>query len=353
MSLKDTKIKLTVSLHKIRIRYYKNKYPKIDDIIIAKLKNKDEKVGYGYYMDLIEYENKEALIVYKEVSRNSRKKIVFNTFNPETNYPLVVSEQIVKRNHPDSAFQTDSENEDDIEETFTLDEYDINDPSMDVKIGLTNKVLSENDKKEAMIQYAKYKQIHNIVHNYGALLKLESVKSQEEIDNINVDEYKQFLEGLAENTIWKYPKDKAIEIFTEIRNDTDKVNTYFNEGENTETFIQAIIKSIPKTKYTVSCSIKMQTLDIDGINVIKSALENIVKNGISAQVISAPEYLLKIQLTDIEKIKTTLNEVLLQTTVFMGEHMGFVQIVKCEMSNNLTDMTEPLILSMMQSVQEV
>ena len=345
MSSKKTKIILPEVLHKVRIRFYQNKYPNKDDIVLAKLKTCDDNIGY--YMNLIEYENKEALIVFKEIARSARKKIVLSTFNEDVNYPLVVSERIVRPINPDADFQTDSEDSDD---ESIMNDYDVNDPSLDVKIDLSNKVLSEIQKNNAMEQYSKYKKIHDIVHTYGSMLKLNQMTTQEEADNINKDDYKDYLERLAVNTIWKYPKEKAIEIFTIIRNDMNTINEYFNEGDNTEIFKQAIMKNIPKTKYMVTCNLKMQTLDIDGINILRNVMENFQKQGITAQVISAPEYLIKMEMYDLEKIKSTLNDVLLETTKYMAEHTGFIQIVSCYMSNNVSDTINAITLPMMETV---
>ena len=348
MSSKKTKIKLPTELRKVRIRYHKNKYPDKSDIIVAKIKKKDANIGY--YMDMIEYENKEALIVYKEVCKSARKKYVFNTFNEEVNYPLVVSERIIKRIHENSEFQTDSEGDSDNDNISDSEDINLNDPTIDVKIDLTNRTLSESEKKEAMFKYAKYKQIHNVLHTYGALLKQSTIQTQEEADSINDAEYKDYLETLAESTIWKYPRDETIEIFNSVRNNMDLYDNYFDEGENNDIFKQAIIKGIPKTKYQLTCMLKMQTLDINGINIIRNALDTIMKSGITTQIISAPEYLLKLEMTDMEKLEQKMNDAVLKTTQFMGNHMGFVQITKCQLSNNLTDDVKDYKLPFMQMV---
>lgn len=352
MSSKKTKIKLPTDLHKVRVRFYKNIYPNKDDIVIAKIKKKDNSIGY--YMDLVEYEHKEALIVFGEVSRNNRKKVVFNTFNEETNYPLTVSEKIIKKiiiDNENSDFQTDSEDEsDDDNKLNDSDDIDFSDPTIDVKIDLSNKVLIEQEKKNAMTRYAKYKQIHNVLHNYGSLLKLSNITTQKEANEIDKTDYKLYLETLAENTIWKYPPNEAIEIFNNIRNNMELYDTYFDEKDNNEIFKQAIIRSIPKTKYQLSCHINMQTLDINGIKVIQSALEEFIKNGIIAQVISSPEYLLKLEMTDMEKLEQKMDESIVKTTQFMANRMGFVQIIKCQLSNNLTDEIVDYKLPIMQPV---
>ena len=109
-------------------------------------------------------------------------------------------------------------------------------------------------------------------------------------------------------------------------------------------------KNIPKTKYMVTCNLKMQTLDIDGINILRNVMENFQKQGITAQVISAPEYLIKMEMYDLEKIKSTLNDVLLETTKYMADHTGFIQIVSCDMSNNVSDTINAITLPMMETV---
>lgn len=327
MSSNKKPLQLPNTLHKTKLRFYKEPYPSIDDAIVAKINKKNGNIGY--YMDMVEYEDKEALILFKEVSRKAYKKVVFNTFNNDTNYPVVVSEkQVHKMSNDESDEELDSD-----------DEIDYDDESLNVKIGLTNKNLNNDEKKEVMYNFNRYKQIHTLFHNFGGMLMLSTLKTQEDIDKIKSDDYKKFLENLANNTLWKYPRDKIVDIFHEIRNNTDKTSEYFEfeNPEHLDILKKAICKSIPKTKYTINCHIKMQTLDTEGINVIKNVLTNINKSGIIAQSISAPEYLLKLETGDPEKVKQKINDSLEETIKYMSEHLGFVEILNCNMSNNITN----------------
>lgn len=325
---KKTKLKLPDWVHKIKIRYYKNIYPDVDDIVIVKLNELNEKIGC--YMDMIEFENKEGIVPLKEIARSSRLHIIKNTFSNETCYPLVVTDRDVRRRQ--------EEEEDYCEISDDEEEYDFTDPSLEVSIYLSNRVLPEEEQKKALKEYVRYKHVHSMLHNYGFMVKQSMLKSQEEADNIVLSEYTDFLQSLAENTIWKYPVDKIADIIQEIRDNPDKQDEYFELDDfHKEQFRNAINRSIPKTKYTGVCHIKMQTLEIAGIKVIQNALENINKTGINVQVISAPEYALKLETGDIEKIKDRFEAVLNETATYMNNHLGFIKMVDCKISNNMNE----------------
>jgi translation initiation factor 2 alpha subunit (eIF-2alpha) len=335
-------------IHKIKLRFYENIYPEEGDIVIAKIKRNDENVGY--YMDLIEYDNKEALIVFKEVARSSRINVIRNTFNNDTNYPLVVNERYIHRQyhrnnnlminseHNESLSENIQKHIDDYEEIDSDEEVDFKDESVQVNIDLTNRGLSDDDKKEAMKNFNKYKQVHTMLHTYGFILKQNQLTSQEEANNVKVSDYKQFLEQLAKDTIWKYSRNEIYDIIHSIRDDLSKLKNYFElDAAHEQAFKLAICKSIVKTKYHVVCHIKMQTLEIGGIDVLKTALENISKSGINVQVISAPEYLLKMDMDDIDKIKDKMNQIISDVGSYMSQNLGFVQVIDCNATSNNSD----------------
>lgn len=323
---KKTKYQLPEWVHKIKIRFYKEIYPDENDNVIAKVRNLDNKIGY--YMDLIEYDNKEAIVQFKQVARSTKIHIIKNTFSNEVPYPLMVMERsITKSKEDENEFDSDSD-----------DEWDLTDESLDVRIFLTNRFLDESERKEVMTTFTRYKQIHSMLHNYGFMVKQALLTSQEEADNIDLDEYTKFLEGLAENTIWAYPKNEIVDIIHEIRNNIEKIDEYFELDDfHKEHFKNAICRSIPKTKYQGTCHIKMQTLEIEGVKVLKEALDMINKMGIKVQVISAPEYSLKMEAGDIEKIKDRFKTSLTDVATYMNQNMGFVQFVDCRVSNNMTE----------------
>jgi translation initiation factor 2 alpha subunit (eIF-2alpha) len=342
-------------IHKIKLRFYENFYPEENEIVIAKIKRNDPKTGY--YMDLIEYENKEALIVFKEVARSSRINIIRNTFNNDTNYPLLVNERCIRRQYfhdndsideskqPHIFLDNTEEQVDDYEDIDSDEEIDFTDELIQVNIDLSNRGLNDDEKKEATSNFTKYKQIHTMLHTYGFILKQNQLTSQEEANNINVNEYKQFLEQLAKDTIWKYPRKEIYDIIHNIRDDLSKLKDYFELDESHEkAFKLAICKSIIKTKYHVVCHIKMQTLEIGGIDVLKLALENIHKSGINVQVISAPEYLLKMDMGDLDKIKEKMTKVITDVGNFMSQNLGFVQVIDCNAISNLSEESIPIKL---------
>lgn len=334
MSTKTQSVQLPEWVHKIKIRFYKDIYPNEDDMVVAKVRHFDEKIGY--YMDLLEYENKEALVTFKEVARSPKLKIILNTFSNEVLYPFIVIDKIITRDN-----SNDTELNNDIaiiKRTDEDEDYDLTDKSVVVKLYLSFKQPTEDAKKMTMNNFTKYKQVHTLLHNYGFLLKQSQLTSQEDANNIDLENYLIFLEKLANDTIWKYPKDKIFDIVSEIRNDLSKIDTYFELDDfHKEHFKNAICRSIQKTKYIGTCHIKMQTLEIEGIKILQEALELISKTGIVVQVISAPEYCMKFETTDIEKITTRFSTILKQIETFMSQHLGFIQIVNCVITNNISD----------------
>lgn len=324
---KQPKFKLPNWVHKIKIRYYKNIYPTENSIVIAKFNELNEKIGC--YMNLVEYENKEGVIPLKEIARSFRLHIMKNTFMNEVCYPLVVTDIDVRK--------TD-EQEEIVYDISDDEEYDFTDKSLEVKLYLSNRILTEEDKKKHLYEYIRYKHVHNMLHTYGFMVKQALLKSQEEADNIILDDYIKFLEQLAHETIWKYPVNEIANIIHDIRDNIKKIDTYFDLDDfHKEHLRNAIYKSIQKTKYYGVCNIKMQTLEIEGIKIIQEVLDKINKTGITVQVVSAPDYILKLETGNIEKIKERFKTILTEIAQFMNEHLGFVQITDCNISNNMTD----------------
>lgn len=334
---KKNKLKLPEWVHAIKIRFYKDVYPDKGDTVMAKIKTMDK--GIGYYMEMTEYENKEALIVYKEMNRSQSIRVIRNTMQVGTLYPLYVIDKSVRKikntsENSESQFidESDDELDDELEKDVDLDNFNI-------RIDLTNRQLTDVEKKEANTNYINYKVVHAVLHEFGFLLKQLTLKTQEDIDTIQALDYKKYLEDLAIRTIWKHPRNDISNILHQIRDDTSLVDKYFElEPLERDTFIQAICRKINKTKYTLDGHILVQTLDISGVAVIHNALDIFKKNNFTVKVISAPEYMIKMEMGSVKKLEEKFKETIMEVNNYIASHMGFIQIKKCEVSNNVNDL---------------
>jgi translation initiation factor 2 alpha subunit (eIF-2alpha) len=382
-------------VHKIKIRYYKEIYPKIDDTVIARIKHID--FGIGYYMEMVEYADKEALIVLKEVSRNYRVNVVKHTLLPDNNYPLTVMDRTIKRivtsygdstlnedgtlnednvlnednqtikppththnnllstNHQELDIQdiikeneddsNDSNDSDDYEEVDSDDDIDFTDDSINVRIDLSNRQLTEPEKKEANNFYTAYKHIHTMFHDYAFQLRQSTLTSQEEGDNIEVMEYHQFLENLALKTIWKYSKTDIVDIIHKIRDDIKLLDNYFELNDlEKNIFIRVLNRKILKTKYTITCIIHLQTIDIEGVKIIHEALGLLNTNDFNVKVISSPEYMIQLEMSLLSQLEDKFRQNIIEINKYMTAHLGFVQIKKCDITNNKNDNVVPFNL---------
>jgi translation initiation factor 2 alpha subunit (eIF-2alpha) len=395
----ESQLTLPEWLHNIKIRFYKNKFPRQNEIVMAHIKRIDDDVGY--YMELDEYSNMDALIVFREICRSYKEHDVMNTFSNNTIYPLTVNERSYRRtsntqsnnvktvvagipsstkhiskyyntsNDTDNEYnltdinldthcsdvdkntndenvnnenENDENNEndnDDSENEYELDSDDETIENIDaseVNIDLSNRQLSDEEKTQAKYLYNKYKQIHSIVHNYAFALRTHMLKSDEEAKSINVDNYRNFLTDIAMKTLWKYPRDKIVDIMQTVRDNNNLIDDYFEFiPEEKKLFVQSLAKGLNKTKYELSCMLHLQTISINGINIIKTALENIDKTGLEVYVVSPPNYCIKGESGTLDKLQDKIKKVLKDTTDYMQSNFGLASTSECKITNNINE----------------
>ena len=378
---KDQQFDLPEWMHNIKIRFYKNRFPRQNDIVMAHIKSVDDDVGF--YMELDEYCNMDALIVFREICRSFKQHDIMNTFVSNTIYPLTVSERSYRRlKNTNQTNQTDTEtpteiqpgipesilnqtNDDPNETNKTNESNDLNESNdidddssieeneqelnsedetienidaSEVNIDLSNRQLSDEEKTQAKFVYNRYKQIHAIIHNFAFALRKSMLKSQDEALNINVDNYRSFLTDIAMRTMWKYTPDKIVDIMQLVRDNNNLIDDYFEfNSEEKQLFIQNLAKGLNKTKYDLQCLIHLQTISTSGVQIIKTALENIDKAGLQVFVVSPPNYMIKGTANTIDKLQDTIKKVISDTSDYMQSNFGLASVPECKITNNIND----------------
>lgn len=256
------------------MRFYKNKYPDIDDIAIG---IPYETTDNGVYVRLPEYDDIEGMINLREVSEKryrSIKQVI--TLNHE--YPLLV-------------IRVDEEKQ---------------------YVDLSNKFIKKKDKY--MKRFKDYKVVFNIFKSFFRELVETGKVTEEDI------------ETYADKTIWKLKPKDIIPIFFSCKYEPEKLDAFDLTSEEKEILRKCINRSIVydiKFDFTF----ELASYEFNGVEKIKGILkdmENIFakhidKNDFSVSVQNIPNYSITGQWTPSteENIKKAVEEI--------KEYMGTVQ----------------------------
>lgn len=331
-------------LHSVKIRFYKNKYPEKHDAVMGIIKSSEKNIGY--HIDLIEYDNQDALLLFKDVCRSYNMKVISNTLKKDTMYPFTVTKKSVKSESTDTSTNVmimddmdkpEEEPDFDREGYHEIDDDDDEEEEIigNVIIDISNRYLSVEEKDEAKNMFSKFKKVHSILHEFGFKLRQMELKSQEEADSIQIDDYKKYLEKLAHQTIWTRPEDEIFDICQQVRNNNTIADQYFKlPPDQLKLFIKVLNKVLIKTIYIIDCHFELRTINIDGVSVIKEALSLLKKDGYQVSVISSPNYLCKVTGSDVDVIKTKLKNSLIKLHQYIESKMGGLTLKDSPITNN-------------------
>lgn len=352
--------KLPEWVHRIKIRFYKQLYPVADEVVMANINSQIEG-SEGYYMNLIDYHNKEGLIVSKELSRSTRKKVLNQVFNHNNNYPLQVihirhnkDKEDIKTPETEPEPETEpniadiediedieSDIEEDTEVKLTFNEMTNDNPDdsylkdSETTIELSNKNLDEQEKASYTDWHGKYKIIHTILHDFGYQLKQWEINNLDHHEEIDIDKYKAYLESLALKTIWKYSRNSIIDIIQQIRDDESKIDQYFELSPiEKKMFIKCIKHHITQTQYSLNCNFTLQSLSLTGLEVIKNILAQFENAKFKVLVVSPPNYSLKMESNISDNIKTIFNETREKINKIASSNYSKIKYDICEITNN-------------------
>lgn len=240
------------------IRFYKNKYPKIDELVYAKITEVNE-----VYITVIlpEYNNIEAMIMLNEVSR-------------------VFTSHLKKKYKIGNYYVCRVLNVDNIKGF----------------IDLTKKRVSEEESTTFIKNYKNNKKIIKLVKDY-----LTNIN-----DNINKNNFVDLFEEFMEKTFWSLGEDNYINILNDANYDVNLFGI-----KNNKDFMEFMKNSLCKKEEKVNALFTLLNRDNDGIEYVKRLLKNCLKLNTSEEkikihYIKSSEYLLTCISNDTNSVIKTM-----------------------------------------------
>jgi len=244
------------------IRFYKNEYPQIDDLVYAKITEVNE-----VYITVIlpEYNNIQAMIMLNEVSR-------------------VVTSHLKKKYKIGNCYVCRVLNVDDIKGF----------------IDLTKKRVSDDESIIFVKKYKTNKKIIKLVKDY-----LTNINNNKNI-NINIDNFSDLFEEFMEKTFWSLGEDNYLNILNDANYDVNLFGI-----ENNKDFMEYIKNSLCKKEEKVNALFTLLNRDNDGIEYVKRLLKNCLKLNTSEEkikihYIKSSEYLLTCISNDTNSVIKTM-----------------------------------------------
>ena len=225
-------------------RFYKNNIPDEYDIVLGKVKSMTQ---YGINVKLMEYDNMEAFLNFKDASNKKRLYQIKKLIKINKEYPLTVMDIDANKNY----------------------------------VNLSKKYQTKEEEMEYRNFYNKYKKCKLIMTNF--------VRKNKIID-------KNIIENYYNKILWKYEKSEIFNIFNKIKKESIEINHDFQDltKNEYECLYKIITKSIKDTKYIVKFNITINSLSINGKQEIIDYLNKIEKiEEITPYIISIPNYCLE------------------------------------------------------------
>lgn len=272
------------------MRFYRNKFPKVDEIVIGVPTIINET---GVNIKLLEYDNQSAFIALREVSER-RFRSIKKVIKLGKTYPLLV---------------------------IAIDE----DKGY---IDLSNKYITDRD--SAIEHYNKYKHVIGVfkqfIYHISEILGKE-LNEKEELD-------------YAEKILWKFEKRDAYDQFSKIRINLDNINQFDLSEDEKEVLKNAIIKMFKKPVYTVNARFNMYIIGTEGIDRIKTILayaDSCSRNGIKMQIslLTSPCYQIQVIDEDEKLAICVIRETLNIIEKMVNDERGSYKLLRFTSTNNL------------------
>lgn len=246
-------------------RFYKNEFPKLDDVVYVKV---TKQIEAGFYVELLEYDKLEAFISLGEVTR--KKKWIKKAIGVGRRQPLTV-------------LHVDKENK---------------------YIDLSKRRLNKDEEDECIQSYYLCKHL------------LDFTNKLYEFISIGTDIK---MEDFFHHTLWKlygdYRKEELDELYPKILMDPMILLTYYEKDYKTEVMeLCEIIKPrVTITPYTYYGEFRLLSRHSDGANKIKTLLEKSMTdtNNKDIEIVAPPIYRVKLISIDskecVKKFNTLMN----------------------------------------------
>ncbi len=232
----------------------KQGWPEEGELVIVKIKRI---MDYGAVADLIEYKNRDGFIHISNVTKSWVKNIRSHVSTGETRVAEV-----------------------------TKVEEDKN------TINLSLKTVNETQMKRKMDQWKREKRTNRTIEQLAEKLEKDPEKAKKEIIPKLTEKYEDPYEAFEEISAEGEKALKDIDISKEWK---EEIINYSKEN-------------IKPPEVTIEGSFNIETLQGNGIELIKKALKPITKENVKVEYVSAPEYKLKITARDYEEAEEELKE---------------------------------------------
>jgi len=247
-------------------RFYRNKFPEIEDVVMVNVRSIAE---MGAYVDLLEYNNIEGMILLSELSRRRIRSI---------NKLIRIGKSecvVVIRVDKDKGY-----------------------------IDLSKRRVLPEDIVACEDKFAKAKAVNSILRHVAEIL------------NYQTDEQ---LEELYSKTAWRFDdkmkrKGAAFDLFKASVNNPSLLDECELDAETKETLLTHIRRRLMPQAVKVRADIEVRCFGYEGIDAVKKALlaGAAVQNGDDQQVkinlIKPPQYVLTTQSLDTESGLTLLQQ---------------------------------------------
>lgn len=272
------------------MRFYRNKFPKIDEIVIGIPTVIDD---MGVSVKLVEYNDQQAFIALREVSER-RFRSIKKVIKLGRIYPLLVVAVDEEKGYVD----------------------------------LSNKYITDRD--SAIEHYNKYKHIISVFKQF--LYRLGKMLERE-LSEEDVLEY-------AEKVLWRFDRKEAYDQFSKIRIDLDGVDQFDLSEEERELLKEAVIKMFKKPVYTVQARFNMFVIGTGGVDRIKTILayaDSCSRDGVEMQItlLTSPCYQIQVVGENEKLAVCVIREVLGIVERMIADERGSYKLLRFTSTNSL------------------
>lgn len=274
------------------MRFYKNKFPKVDELAIGIPFKIDD---MGVSVRLVEYDDHKAFIALKEVSER-RVRSIKKVIKLYKIYPLLVVAVDEEKGY----------------------------------IDLSNKYITDRD--SAIEHFNKYKHIISVfkefIYRISKKMELEDGMSEE----MKIE--------YAEKVLWRFDKRDAYAEFSKIRIDPEGIDQFDLNDDEKEVLNSAIMKMFKQPVYTIQSRFNMFLIGTAGVEKIKTILahaDSYTRDGVELVItmLNSPCYQIEVKSENDKLAVTVVREALDIIEKLVADERGSYKLLRFTSKNNL------------------
>ena len=285
------------------MRFYKNIYPKIDEIAIGV---PIEISALGVRVKLIEYNDIEGFIGLREISER-RVKSIRKVIKLNRQYPLLVVAVDAEKGY----------------------------------IDLSNKYISDRD--SALEHYAEYKHVVSVYNDF--IYRKGNISEEKKLD-------------YADRILWRFGKGDAYREFSQIRVNLEKGMDQFDLDEEDKELLKSVVERLFKEpSYTIQMRFNLVVIEMDGVKRVKTLFRQLIGEEVEGctmkiTLLNSPMYQLEIVTKKKEEGVKLLERVKRVLEKLMEKERGTFSVSRTTCKNSSTDQEESLELEVVHEEDE-